>query len=119
MVYVCLLTITLSRSFQVFVLFCFYFDLFVFFLCYRQNHSTETALLKVVNEILLKVNNQLVTLPIFLDLSAAFDTFDHDTMLRRLEYSFGIEGTSLCWFASYLSGRTQRIMINESLSKPF
>ena len=56
---------------------------------------------------------------ILLDLSAAFDTVNHDTMLRRLEYSFGIQGKALSWFASYLSGRTQRIAINESLSKPF
>ena len=40
-------------------------------------------------------------------------------MLRRLEYSFGIQGKALSWFASYLSGITQRIMINESLSKPY
>ena len=55
----------------------------------------------------------------FRPVSAAFDTVDHDTMLRRLEYSFGIQGKALSWFASYLSGRTQRILINESLSEPF
>ena len=91
----------------------------VFQSAYRQNHSTETALLKVMNDILLNMNNQCVTLLILLDLSAAFDTVNHDTMLRRLEYSFGIQGKALSKFASYLSGRTQRIMINESLSKPF
>ena len=89
----------------------------VFQSAYRQNHSTETAVLKVMNDILLNMNSQHVTLLILLDLSAAFDTFDHDTMLRRLEYSFGI--LALSWFASYLSGRTQQIMINKSLSKPF
>ena len=52
-------------------------------------------------------------------MSAAFDTVNHDTMLRRLEYSFGIQGKVLSWFASYLSGRTQRIMINELQFKPF
>ena len=91
----------------------------VFQLAYRQNHSTETALIKVMNDILLNMNNQRITLQILLDLSAAFDTVDHDTMLRRLEYSFGIQGKLLSWFAPYLSGRTQQIMINESLSKPF
>jgi len=91
----------------------------VFQSAYRQNHSTETALLKVMNDILLNMKNQRVTLLILLDLSAAFDTVDHDTMLRRLEHSFGIQGKGLSWFASYLSGRSQRIMINESLSKPF
>ena len=72
-----------------------------------------------MNDILLNMNNECVTLLILLDLSAAFDTVNHNTMLRRLEYSFGIQGKALFWFASYLSGRTQRIMINESLSKPF
>ena len=91
----------------------------VFQSAYRQNHSTETALLKVMNDTLLNMKNQCVTLLILLDLSAAFDTVNHDTMLRRLEYSFATQGKALSWFASYLSGRTQRIMINESLSKPF
>lgn len=53
----------------------------VFQSAYRQNHSTETALLKVINDILLNMNNQRVNLLILLDLSAAFDTVDHDTML--------------------------------------
>ena len=91
----------------------------VFQSAYRQNHSTETALLRVMNDILLNMNDQRVTLLILLDLSAAFDTVNHDTILRRLEYSFVIQGKALSWFASYLSGRTQRIMINESLSEPF
>ena len=65
------------------------------------------------------MNNQRVTLLIMLDLSAAFDTVDHDTMLRRLEYSFGIQGKALSGLHPSLSGRTQRIVINESLSKPF
>ena len=91
----------------------------VFQSAYRQNHSTETALLKVMNDILLNMNNQCVTLLILLDLSDAFDTVNHDTMQRRLEYSFGIQGKALSWFASYLSARTQGIMINESLSKSF
>ena len=86
---------------------------------YLQHHSTESALLKVMNDILLNMNSQYVTLLILLDLSAAFDTVNHDTILRRLEYSFVIQGKALSWFASYLSGRIQRIMINESLSKPF
>ena len=65
------------------------------------------------------MNNQRVTLLVLLHLSAVFNTHNHDAMLRRLEYSFGIQGKALSWFASYLSGRTQRIIINESVSKPF
>ena len=83
----------------------------VFQSAYRQRHSTESVLLKVMNDILLNMNNQNVTSVVLLDLSAVFDTVDHDTMLRRLEFSFGIQGKALSLFVSYLSGRSQQIMI--------
>ena len=67
----------------------------VFQSAYRQNHSTETALLKVMNDILLNMNNQCVTMLILFDLSAVFDTVNLDTMLRRLENSFSIQGKAL------------------------
>ena len=67
----------------------------VFLSAYRQNHSTETALLKVMNDILLNMNNQCVTMLILFDLSAVFDTVNLDTMLRRLEYSSSIQGKAL------------------------
>ena len=47
---------------------------------YRQFHSTETALIKVMNDILLKMNSQHVTMLILLDLSAPFDTIDHQIL---------------------------------------
>ena len=62
---------------------------------YRKSHSTETALLKIVNDILLDMNHQNVSLLVFLDLSAAFDTVDHTILLRRLETSFGVTGDVL------------------------
>ena len=76
---------------------------------YRAGHSTETALLKVQNDILLAMDRQHVTLLVLLDLSAAFDTVDHRVLLRRLEVTYGITGTALQWFRSYLTGRTQRV----------
>ena len=51
---------------------------------YRQNHSTETALLKVKNDVLLNMDKGHVTLLVMLDLSAAFDTVDHGILLHRL-----------------------------------
>ena len=86
---------------------------------YRQFHSTETALIKVMNDILLKMNSQHVTLLILLDLSAAFDTVDHQILLERLSDEVGIHGTALNWFRSYLSNRSQRVSVHGVFSRPF
>ncbi len=86
---------------------------------YRKYHSTETALLKVKNDILMNMNNQEVTLLVLLDLSAAFDTVDHSILLKRLQEDFGISGTVLSWFSSYLSGRSQKVKIEGVCSKKF
>ena len=86
---------------------------------YRQGYSTETALLKVQNDILLNMDCQQVTLLVLLDLSAAFDTVDHSILLHRLETSFGITGTVRKWFESYLSGRCQRIAFKDGISDIF
>ena len=82
---------------------------------YRPLHSTETALLRVHNDILLNMNKQQVTLLVFLDLSAAFDTNDHSVLLRPLETKLGFTGTALEWFKSYLSGRFQQVVIDMQL----
>ena len=78
---------------------------------YRKNHSTETALLKVTNDILMGMNSQHAVLLVLLDLSAAFDTVDHCVLLRRLQTSCGISGAQLDWFKSYLSARSQCVSI--------
>ena len=70
---------------------------------YRQHHSTETALLKVTNDILLNTNSQQVTLMVLLDLSAAFDTVNQDILLERLDKVIGMHGVTLEWFRSYFS----------------
>jgi len=77
---------------------------------YRSGHSTETALMKVTGDILRILDSgDLATLAL-LNLSAAFDTVDHDVMLRRLRVSYGLTGVSLQWFTSYQLGRTQHIL---------
>lgn len=85
---------------------------------YRKFHSTETALLKVQNDILQSLDRNNVTILVMLDLSAAFDTIDHETLLTRLEHHFGITGTPLTWMRSYLSDRYQTVAINGELSDP-
>ena len=65
---------------------------------YKQFHSTETALLKVHNDINLNINNGKVTALTLLDLSAAFDTIDHNILITRLSTWYGISGTALSWF---------------------
>ncbi|XP_031573732.1 uncharacterized protein LOC116307604 [Actinia tenebrosa] len=86
---------------------------------YRKRYSTETALLKVQNDILLSMDRQHVTLLVLLDLSAAFDTVDHSILLCRLESSFGITGKALEWFKSYLSNRSQRVAFDDGISDSY
>ena len=86
---------------------------------YRKGHSTETTLLKIQNDILLNMDKQNVTLLVFLDLSAAFDTVDHDILISRLQSSFGIKGNVLNWFSSYLPNRTQCVTLSGCVSDSF
>jgi Reverse transcriptase (RNA-dependent DNA polymerase) len=67
---------------------------------YRQYRSTETALIKVVNDIIRALDVGDVALLTLLDLSSAFDTVDHDILLNRLELSFSIESLPLKWMRS-------------------
>ena len=70
---------------------------------YRHFHSTETALLQVESDKLSNMDKQEVTLLVLLDLSAAFDTVDLNTLTNILESDFGICGDFLKWFRSYLT----------------
>ncbi len=79
---------------------------------YRENHSTESALLKVQTDILQNMESQKVTLLVLIDLSAAFDTIDHDILFQRLESKFGIKGVALEWHKSYLRSRRQCVFLN-------
>ena len=78
---------------------------------YRQYHSTETALLKVQNDILCHIESGNCVALILLDLSAAFDTIDHSVLLSRLEHRFGIESGALEWISDYIKNRTQSIRL--------
>ena len=79
---------------------------------YKEFHSTETALIKVVNDLAINADNNEVTILCLLDLSAAFDTIDHTILMKRLEIEYGIKGVVLKWFHSYLSNRTQAVVVD-------
>ena len=83
---------------------------------YKKLHSTETALLKVHDDILKSVDSDHTVVLLLLDLSAAFDTVDHSLLLHRLNTRFGIKGRVLAWFESYLAGRSQFVCVNGSSS---
>ena len=67
---------------------------------FRNFHSTETAVTRVVNYILLALDTNTSSMLVLLDLSAAFDTIDHSTLPHRLEHYVGFGGTALGWLES-------------------
>ena len=83
---------------------------------YKQYHSTETALIKVHNDVMIKLDGGESIILMLLDATAAFDTVDHAILLHRLETYLGITGTALEWFRSYLAGRSQTVIIEGSSS---
>ena len=85
---------------------------------YRRNLSTETALLSIRDGLFMSVDAGHGSALLLLDLSAAFDTVDHQILLKRLERSAGITGSALGWFSSYLHGRTQSVKAGDVISTP-
>ena len=83
---------------------------------YKKLHSTETALLRIHDDILRTVDRGCTVVSLLLDLSAAFDTVDHGLLLPRLNTRFGIKGKVLAWFKSYPTDRSQFVSINGSNS---
>ena len=79
---------------------------------YKYHHSTETALVKVQNDILKAVDNNRSVILLLLDLLAAFDTFDHSILLSRPQNRFGIRNIAFNWFHSYLHSREQFVSVN-------
>lgn len=83
---------------------------------FRAFHSTETALLKVSNDLFLAADRGESSILILLDLSAAFDTVDHAILIDRLRNWVGIRDTALGWFYSYLLDRTFAVSIGNFIS---
>ncbi len=83
---------------------------------FRTNHSTYMAVLDFVNEISKAVEEKKFTIGIFMDLSKAFDTIDHNILLQKL-YHYGFRGISNTWFCNYLSNRKQYVSYNSVISQ--
>ena len=86
---------------------------------YKKNHSCETLLLKLVDDILVAVDQKFGVVVMIIDLSAAFDTVDHSILLNMLQFKYHITGPALKWLKSFLSGRTKRVRVGDCLSESF
>ena len=113
----------LSKVFEK-VVYCQLYDYFVLHnIFYRSQHgfkklhSTETAILEFIDRLYKILDSGETPLAIFLYLSKAFDTLDHNILLHKLKY-YGISGTPLNWFRSYLTNRSQYVQIDDHSSKP-
>ena len=83
---------------------------------YRKHHSVETALLKIQNDLLLAIDRKQISALVLLDMSAAFDTVDHQILLSRLSLNFGIRDSALNFLTSYLLNRTQAVVVDSTTS---
>ena len=83
---------------------------------YREGYSCETSIVKFMNDILWNMERKELTAAAFIDLSAAFDTVDHDILLEVLSKSFGITDSALNWYESYLRPRSFKVCISDQYS---
>ena len=83
---------------------------------YKKDHSTETLLIRIWNDLLVATDQKTCTVMLMLDLSAAFDTVDHQLLIQILRNEIGLRGNVLSWFKSFLTGRSQRVRIDDTVS---
>lgn len=83
---------------------------------YRKDHSCETLLIRMSDDLIKRISDNQTTMIILLDLSAAFDTIDHEILLQKLQDDYNIGGTPLKWIFSYLQRRSFSVKINGHMS---
>ena len=83
---------------------------------FRKGHSTSHAVIALVDKVSQALDKGKIVVGVFLDLKKAFDTVDHDILLRKL-FAHGIRDNLLKWFKSYLTNRTQYVYINDNQSE--
>ena len=79
---------------------------------YRPGHSTETALLKVVDDLFLSLNKDSISVLALLDFSSAFDTIDHPILVHRLHTDYGFTDSVLQRTSSYVTDRTHYVSLS-------
>ena len=84
---------------------------------YRPKHSCKTSMVKLVNDLLWSMERKEATAVAVIDLSAAFDTVDHNILINLLHETFGIGDTALRWFQSYLENRYCKVKIGKDYSE--
>ena len=85
---------------------------------YRQRHSTETAICKIVDDVIRCIDDGSVVAMMSLDISVAFDSVTHDVLVQRLQEEFGMTDTCCQWICGYLTGRSFTVRVGESTSSP-
>ena len=80
---------------------------------FQASHSTDHAIIELTNQIYNSFNENKFTLGVFIDLSKAFDTVNHDIIITKLKY-YGVKNTNIKWFKSYLSSRKQFIAYDQA-----
>ena len=82
---------------------------------FRGRRSTQHAIIDIVNQIQIKMDQKMYSCGIFIDLQKAFDTVNHSILLRKLEH-YGIRGIVNDWFRSYLLDRKQTVQVGNKIS---
>ena len=85
---------------------------------FRPRYGTETALVALLDDLLREADGGNVSLLVLLDISAAFDTVDHDILLGRLS-ELGVGDLALAWLRSFLEDHPQRVQLGENISAPW
>ena len=83
---------------------------------FRNLHSTEHAVLEIVDRALIQIDKGNSAIAIFLDLSKAFDTLDHNILISKLNY-YGIKNVPLKWFENYLDNRKHYTEVDQTKSE--